>query len=278
MTKSLLACVALVFVSACTAASPDPGQEAVLVRKPWLFGHGGVEGTPVKTGRSWVAVTTQVWYVTTVPMLFTEHFDDLMSLDGVPLDFDASLRVQVTDSVALVDKFGVSPDQNGVPLWYRANVVQPFRNLVRQEVRKHGMNETAINTAAVEQIDRVVSEQLTAYIKEIGLPVRLVDMTVGRANPPDAIKNQRIETAAQEQRANTEKQRKLAEDQRLQAELARECRQRISEPDEPLAGAVSPARSDSHAARRVHEGWLHVHHRRRDTRHQHAMNTNQVFR
>ena len=90
MTKSLLACVALVFVSACTAASPDPGQEAVLVRKPWLFGHGGVEATPVKTGRSWVAVTTQVWYVTTVPMLFTEHFDDLMSLDGVPLDFNAS--------------------------------------------------------------------------------------------------------------------------------------------------------------------------------------------
>jgi regulator of protease activity HflC (stomatin/prohibitin superfamily) len=221
VTKSLLACVALVFVSACTAASPDPGQEAVLVRKPWLFGHGGVEATPVKTGRSWVAVTTQVWYVTTVPMLFTEHFDDLMSLDGVPLDFDASLRVQVTDSVALVDKFGVSPDQNGVPLWYRANVVQPFRNLVRQEVRKHGMNETAINTAAVEQIDRVVSEQLTAYIKEIALPVRLVDMTVGRANPPDAIKNQRIETAAQEQRGNTEKQRKLAEDQRLQAELSR---------------------------------------------------------
>ena len=131
------------------------------------------------------------------------------------------LTFSVTDSVALVDKFGVAPDQSGVPLWYRANVVQPFRNLVRQEVRKHGMNETAINTAAVEQIDRVVSEQLTAYIKEIGLPVRLVDMTVGRANPPDAIKNQRIETAAQEQRANTEKQRKLAEDQRLQAELSR---------------------------------------------------------
>ena len=37
------------------------------------------------------------------------------------------------------------------------------------------MNETAINTAAVEQIDRVVSEQLTAYIKEIALPVRLVE-------------------------------------------------------------------------------------------------------
>jgi hypothetical protein len=110
-----------------------------------------VEATPVKTGRSWVAFTTQIWYVTTVPTQFTEHFDDLMSLDGVPLDFDASLRVQVADSVALVEKFGVAPDSNGAPLWYHANTVQSFRNLVRQEVRKHGMNETAIDTAAVEQ-------------------------------------------------------------------------------------------------------------------------------
>jgi len=46
-------------------------------------------------------------------------------------------------------------------------------------------------------------------------------MTVGRANPPDAIKNQRVETAAQEQRVQTEKQIKLAEDQRKAAEEAR---------------------------------------------------------
>ena len=46
---------------------------------------------------------------------------------------------------------------------------------------------------------------------------------MGRANPPDSIKNQRIETAAQEQRANAEKQRKLAEDQRKEAEQARAC-------------------------------------------------------
>ena len=46
-------------------------------------------------------------------------------------------------------------------------------------------------------------------------------MTVGRANPPDAIKNQRVETAAQEQRVQTEKQIKLAEDQRKSAEESR---------------------------------------------------------
>lgn len=211
-------------LTACSAAAPDPGQEAVLVRKPWVFGHGGVDQTPVKTGQTWLAPSTQVWYVPTVPIQFTEHFDDLMSLDGVPLDFDASLRFQITDSVAIVSKFGVNDVGNGsrpYPQWYAANVVQPFRNFVRQEVRKHGMNETAINTVAVEQIDSVVSAQLTKYLTDAGLPVKLVDMTVGRANPPDAIKNQRIETAAQEQRGNTEKQRKLAEDQRLAAELAR---------------------------------------------------------
>jgi hypothetical protein len=43
-------------------------------------------------------------------------------------------------------------------------------------------------------------------------------MTVGRANPPDSVKNQRIEAAAQQQRIQTETQRKLAEDSRLQAE------------------------------------------------------------
>ena len=46
-------------------------------------------------------------------------------------------------------------------------------------------------------------------------------INVGRVNPPDAIKNQRIETAAQEQRAITEQQTKLAEDQRKAAETSR---------------------------------------------------------
>jgi hypothetical protein len=46
-------------------------------------------------------------------------------------------------------------------------------------------------------------------------------MTVGKANPPDAIKNQGVETATQEQRIQTEKQTKLAEDQRMMAEQSR---------------------------------------------------------
>ena len=92
---------------------------------------------------------------------------------------------------------------------------------VRQAVRRHGMNETAISTRAIEDIDKEVSDAIDAYLVEAKLPVKKIQMTVGKANPPDSVKNQRIETAAQEQRALTEAKRKLAEDARKMAEQSR---------------------------------------------------------
>jgi regulator of protease activity HflC (stomatin/prohibitin superfamily) len=202
-----------VMAAGCKSVAPDAGQEAVLVKKPILFGHGGVDPTPVKTGRSFVAWTTEAVYVAVVPQQFTVHFEDLMSSDGVPLDFDAILRLRIKDSVRIVAEFG--------PDWYKANVEAEFKNRVRQAVRKHGMNETAINASAIDQIDEEVSKALESYVTKARLPIELLDITVGRANPPDSIKHQRVETAAQEQRVNTEKQRALAENSRLAAERAR---------------------------------------------------------
>ena len=197
----------------CHAVAPDAGYEAVLIHKPWFFGHGGVNATAVKAGQTWVAPSTEAVYVTMVPQQHGIHFDDLMSSDGVPLDFDAVVRLQVTDSVSLISNFGER--------WFENNVQAEFANRVRQAVRKHGMNETAIQNTAVDAIDAEVSKAMLDYIAQAKLPLKLIDVTVGRANPPDSIKSQRIETAAQEQRANTEKQRKLAEDQRKEAEIAR---------------------------------------------------------
>jgi regulator of protease activity HflC (stomatin/prohibitin superfamily) len=205
--------VAAVVASRCTSVAPDAGQEAVLVRKPILFGHGGVDPTPVKTGRSFVAWTTQAIYVPVVPQQFTVHFEDLMSSDGVPLDFDAIIRLRTKDSVRLMAEFGVD--------WYKSNIEAEFKNRVRQAVRKHGMNETAISSAAIDQIDDEVSKAMAVYVEKAHLPVELMDVTVGKANPPDSIKHQRVETAAQEQRVNTEKQRTMAENARLAAERAR---------------------------------------------------------
>jgi regulator of protease activity HflC (stomatin/prohibitin superfamily) len=203
----------LLFLASCGWAAPDAGTEAVLVEKPWFFGHGGVDSDAIKTGRSLIAMTTEVVYVDMRPRQFTMHFEDFMSKDGVPLDFDAVIRLQVLDSVKLIQRFGEN--------WYRVNVEAEFANRVRQAVRKHGMNEMAIDTAAIDQVDREVTEEMESYLRSAELPLKLVQVTVGKANPPDSVKDQRIATASQQQRQLTEKERKLAEDQRRDAELSR---------------------------------------------------------
>src|SRR6202047_2259632 len=196
----------------CSVYSPDAGHEVVLIEKPWIFGHGGVDSDPVKPGLSFAAITTEGVDVYMQPQKFDTEMHDTMTSDGVPISFHAIVVLQVTDSVVLIKNFG--------PKWYQNNLEEQFKTMVRQAVRKRGMNETAISTVALDAIDAEIRDGLTAFIASKGLPVNLVTMTVGRANPPDAIKNQRIETAAQEQRSNTENQRNLAEDQRRAAETS----------------------------------------------------------
>lgn len=197
----------------CSSFSPDAGHEVVLIEKPLFFGHGGVDSEPVKTGRTFGALSTEGIDVYMQPERYEQELDDTMSADGVPLGFRAVINLQITDSVAMVKNFG--------PAWYKNNVEQEFAQQVRQAVRKRGMNEMAINTSAIDKVDTEVETGMATYLKEKGLPVKLITMTVGRANPPDAIKNQRVETAAQEQRVQTEKQIALAEDQRKNAETSR---------------------------------------------------------
>lgn len=213
----LLALISLAGVSflttGCSIASPDAGQEAVLIEKPLIFGHGGVDPTPVKTGTTFIALTTDHIYVNMQPEQHEVKFDDLMSSDGVPLDFDAVIRLQVTDSVDMVARFGEK--------WFENNVEREFANRVRSAVKKHGMNETAISTTAIDDIDKEVTDGMVSYLSSSKIPAKLIQITVGKANPPDSIKNQRVETAQQEQRVMTEQQRKLAEDSRKAAELSR---------------------------------------------------------
>jgi regulator of protease activity HflC (stomatin/prohibitin superfamily) len=200
-------------LTGCNSVAPDAGMEAVLVKKPMLFGRGGVDPEPVKTGRVFVAVTTDAKMVDVRPQLFKVHLDDFFTKDGVPLDFDATLRLQVKSSVRLLADFGDN--------WYVNNIEPEFIRFVRDAVKKHGMNEVALNVTAADEMDSEITQKMKDYIASKNLPVELCDVTLGRANPPDAVKSQRVETATQEQMQNTEKQRKLAQDQRKLAEASR---------------------------------------------------------
>lgn len=200
-------------LSACSSVTPEAGEEGVMIAKPWFFGHGGVLDEPASTGLTYTAFSTDSVIVNMKPMQQHVEFNDLMSKDGIPLDFDAVIRLQVTDSVKLIRDYGRS--------WYKTNVEAEFRNRVRQSVRKYGMNETAINTSAIESIDREVTTAMQKYIKNTGIPVKLLAITVGKANPPDSVATQRERSAAEEQRLNTEGMTEKAEVARKQAQIAK---------------------------------------------------------
>jgi len=220
-TKLIVLLVVLLGTIGCSIASPDAGHQAVWVEKPWLFGHGGVDQNPVLPGRTFGAFSSDAIDVNMLPQRVDMEFDDMMTKSGVPVSFHVVATFTIIDSVKLVSKFGADyDDKTGWGFWNR-NIDQPLRTAVRDSVKQRDMQEMAISQTAADAVGSEVSAAAIKIVQQTGVPILFSAMNVGRVNPPDAIKNQRIETAAQEQRAITEQQTKLAEDQRKAAEQSR---------------------------------------------------------
>jgi hypothetical protein len=209
MAMSLLLFLVSFAVAGCSYVSPDAGHEAVLVRKPLLFGSGGIDPTPIKAGKTkYIAWTTDAIIVDMRPQQTEIEFKDAMTSTGVPVEFHSAMQWQFTDSVKAVSGFGVDEQ------FFVRNIEQKYRMSVRDSVKKKSLIAIAIDASAAEEVDAEVKTATLAIIKESGLPIGLLGVTLGKANPPDAVKTQRIATAEQQQRQETEKQGKLAEDQR----------------------------------------------------------------
>jgi hypothetical protein len=217
----LLSSAALLGMAGCSVASPDAGHQAVWVEKPILFGHGGVDQSPVLPGREFGAPTSQAIDVNMLPQRVDMEFDDMMTKSGVPVSFHVVATFAITDSVKLVSRFGADYDDKGGWGFWNRNIDQPLRTAVRDSVKQRDMQEMAISQTAADAVGSEVSAAAIKIVQQTGVPILFSAINVGRVNPPDAIKNQRIETAAQEQRAITEQQTKLAEDQRKAAEQSR---------------------------------------------------------
>lgn len=94
MRYILLSLAAFMFIG-CGVIAPSGDEEAVVMKKPWFFGHGGVQSKPVAAGRCWTAFTTYGLIFKITPLTFTENFDDLISDDNTPVDFNAYLKLQI---------------------------------------------------------------------------------------------------------------------------------------------------------------------------------------
>src|SRR5205823_5414351 len=153
----------------CSVYSPDAGHEIVLIEKPWIFGHGGVDSDPVKPGRTFAAITTEGVDVYVQPQKFDTEMHDTMTADGVPISFHAIVVLQVTDSVVLIKNFG--------PNWYQTKLAEVQRksaeearaaadNAYRQAI---GLSpEQYVQLKRIEMENRVCAEGKCTFIENGG--------------------------------------------------------------------------------------------------------------
>ncbi|MBR5893076.1 MAG: SPFH domain-containing protein [Bacteroidaceae bacterium] len=198
--------VGVIFAS-CTSVTPDYGQEAVLIHKPWIFGHGGVDATPVETGLAYTWPSTDYVIVNMLPQKYDETLDDVTSNDNTLLDFNTQIQLQVKDnkSAVLIANYGLN--------WYDNVVRERYRNTVRNYISKYGPFDLMSNREVLDSINQMVKDDIIAHIASVSeksgeLPVDVIDVLVGRAIPNDKQKEEMNLTAAATQAKRTEESRR----------------------------------------------------------------------
>ena len=214
--KTLFLVTILTTITGCfSPSSVDAGQEGVMVKKPWVFGHGGVEDQPIRTGLVWTAWSTEVVRVDVKPFNVTEPFDDLITVDNNPVDFNIHMTFKHIEGKTpeLVEKFGI----NG---WYINKVQEPLRNSVRDFTKSRTMFEMTTDPKTVYELEKKVSEEIREFLKKENIPTELVLATIGKVMPPQAVLDATIQTGVQKQNVLTQVERVKAEQARELAEKA----------------------------------------------------------
>lgn len=213
MAESVFAVGLLLMGTACVAI--EAGHEGVLVEQPFIFGHGGVDPVPSKTGRVWVVPTTKAIHVDVRPIQYSEHFD-ILSAENAPVSFDAFLIANVVEgrSPELIAKYG--------PNWYQNNVKEAFRTFVREEVQKYPLFQLTTDPTTRNKLqDAIAREVQTKLIEKQNIPVQLNRIVVGSIMPPKGVVQETTEIIVQEQRKITMAEFQKAEEAREKAERQR---------------------------------------------------------
>ncbi len=210
--KNLLILLIVTIISGCSYSAVEGGQEAVLVYKPWIFGHGGVDETPVKTGATYTAWSTSVIRYNIKPLQFTENFVDLTASDNVAIDFHSYITLQIISgqSPVLHENFG--------EYWYENRVKEPYRTMVRNEGRVHSSIDLRTKPETINKAQDSILAKMKKYLKKEGIPLIASKVVIGKVNPPDEVLKEAERTAAQKQKETTEITRAKTELARAKAE------------------------------------------------------------
>ena len=211
--------IALVSFTGCTAAEPDADQEGVLTMKPWFFGHGGVDETPIQSGLTWCALSTDVDYVKVTPVAYDEHIEDATSNDGTLVDLDVQIILQVIKgkSPILIKNYGTD--------WYKNNIYKIFQSQIYNYVGNFSPFDLMSNRAVTDSIETMMINYMRNYIRTTSakaeFPVIVNNVKVGKAKPNEEMRKEMDRTAAIIQKRISEEQTKQAEFARTAAEKQR---------------------------------------------------------
>jgi regulator of protease activity HflC (stomatin/prohibitin superfamily) len=206
--------ILIIFISANTEIV-EPGHEGILITNPIFYGEDGVNSEPLEPGRHYLAPTSKVVQSEIRPKVVTERFDDLITKDNNPVDFDVSITFQINKgkSPIMYDKYGED--------WYDKNVKPQLRNIVRDNAKGHTMFELTSDPIVTSKLESVVGDSIISFINRKGIPITIMNIAVGKVSPPQDVIAETAKTAAQVQRVKTENERVKAELARTAAEKAK---------------------------------------------------------
>ena len=123
----LLGLLALTGFTSCHSVTVGPGEVAVLVDQPWMFGKGGIKHEVWPTGLQYTWPSTHSIMYKITPVTYEEKFDNIVTKDNNPIDFSTYIKISIrSDSVwYLHDKFLID--------WYKQNISPRFRTKVRDK-------------------------------------------------------------------------------------------------------------------------------------------------
>lgn len=220
--KSILVLLLIAMtITSCSVASVDADEELVFVKKPIIFGKGGVEKEPLTSGSEWRWFSTDEVKFKVSPTQYEEKFQDIFTADNTPIDLSANILLQIKkgETPVLLEGFGED--------WYKNNIQTQFIKYVRDEISKYPMKELTSKREIYDSVEKVVLDKVQTIIDTKKIPVNVLSVIVNRAVPKDDVMDELARTAmqiqaqeTQEQRAKTEMAREQAEIKRAQADKA----------------------------------------------------------
>lgn len=214
MLKSIFIATIIMLITGCNPATTPPANESAIIDNPWFFGHGGVRDYTQEPGLSWYWLSTKTVDVPLTPVKYDEPLEHLATADNNFINYQSYIVLKWSDPSKLVKNFGYKN-------WYEINLKEQYRTIVRDVTKQYQMTKIMTDHDTLESIEKNISAKFSEHIKNTGLPVSLINVSMGKALPDQAVIIEMNATAVQQQRVKTEGQRKLAEDSRLQAEQSR---------------------------------------------------------